>query len=146
MVRWEKVFYSKKKENLTTRLLTTISCGLVSNRLCGYVLRWLDVRRYFCQKPKKAIVKTDQKRMLLLDNCYNIVSGHFFAICIVIFHKTEVQTVILKYLTGLNCNSFKSYGLRCSRRLRASSVNFWKIASDKWPFYDHIWVFFWKLH
>ena len=36
-----------------------------------------------------------------------------------IFHKTEVQTVILKCLTGLNLDWFKSYGLRCSLRLRA---------------------------
>ena len=28
-------------------------------------------------------------------------SGHFFAICMFIFHKTEVQTVILRSLTGL---------------------------------------------
>ena len=84
--------------------------------------------------------------MLLFYNCYKTVSGHFFATCVFIFHKTEVQTVILRCLMGLNCNWFKSYGLRCSRRPRASSVNFWKVASDKWPFYDHIWPLFWKLH
>ena len=72
-------------------------------------------------------VKTDRKWMLLLNNCSKTVSGHFFAICIFIFHKTEVRTVILRCLTGLNCNWLKSYGLRCSRRPRASSVNFWKI-------------------
>ena len=33
---------------------------------------------------------------------------------------------------------FKSYGLRCSRRPHASSVNFKKIATDKWLFYNHI--------
>ena len=82
------------------------------------------------------------KWKLLLNNCHETVSGHLFAICIFIFHKTEVQTVILRCLTGLNCNWFKSYGLRCSRRLRASSVNFWKMSSDKWPLYDHIWPFF----
>ena len=70
------------------------------------------------------------------------VSGHFFAICVFIFHKTEVQTVILRCLTGLNLNWFKSYGLRCNLRPRASSVNSQKIATDKWPFYDQIWPFF----
>ena len=59
-----------------------------------------------------------------------------------ISHKTEIQTVILRHLTGLNHNWFKTYGLRCNRRPRASSVNFWKIASDKLPFYDHICPFF----
>ena len=91
-------------------------------------------------------LKSVRKWMLLFYNCYKTVSGHFFAICIFIFHKTEVQTVILRCLMGLNCNWFKSYGLRCSRRPRASSVNFWKVASNKWPFYDHIWPLFWKLH
>ena len=90
----------------------------------------------------RSYVKSDRKWMLLLNNCYKIVSGHFFAICFFIFHKTEVQTVILRCLTGLNHSWFKSYGFRCSRRPRASSVNFWNLASDKWPFYDHIWPFF----
>ena len=30
-----------------------------------------------------------------------------------IFHKTEVQTVILKCLTSLNTNWFKSYDTKC---------------------------------
>jgi hypothetical protein len=56
--------------------------------------------------------------------------------------KTEVQTVLLRCLTGLNLDWFKSYGLRCSLRPRASLTNFQKIATDKWPFSDHIWPFF----
>ena len=57
-----------------------------------------------------------------------------------IFHKTEVVTVILRCLTGLNLDWFKSYGLRCSLRLRACLANLKKIATNKWPFYDHIWL------
>ena len=60
-------------------------------------------------------IKSDRKWMLLLNNCYKIVSDHFFAICIFIFHKTEVRTVILRCLMGLNLNWFKSYGLKCSK-------------------------------
>ena len=37
-----------------------------------------------------------------------------------IFHKTEVLVVILRCLTGLNLDWFKSYGLRCSLRVHAS--------------------------
>ena len=37
------------------------------------------------------------------------ISGHFFALCVFIFYKTEVQTVILRCLTGLNSDWFKSY-------------------------------------
>ena len=60
-------------------------------------------------------IKSDPKWMLLLNNCYKIVSGHFFAVCIFIFHKTEVQTVILRCLMGLYLNLFKSYGLKCRK-------------------------------
>ena len=38
-----------------------------------------------------------------------IISGNFFANCINIFHKTEVQTVILMWLMGQNLNWFKIY-------------------------------------
>ena len=58
------------------------------------------------------------------------------------FHKTEVQTVILRGLTGLDSDRFNSYDLRCNLKLRASSVNSQKIATDKWKIYDHIWPFF----
>ena len=46
---------------------------------------------------------------------------------------------------GLNLDWFKSYGLRCSLRLHASSANSQRIATDKWPFYDHIWPSFCQL-
>ena len=54
-------------------------------------------------------VKTDRTRMLLLNDCSMISSGHFFAICMSIFHKPESQTVILVYSTALNPNLLKSY-------------------------------------
>ena len=94
-----------------------------------------------CTKLIALIIKSDRKWMLLFNNCYKTISGHFFAICIFFFHKTEVQTLNLRCLTGLNLNWFISYSLRCSRRPCVSSVNFWKIATDKWSFYDHIWPF-----
>jgi hypothetical protein len=53
--------------------------------------------------------------MLLLNNCWKIVSGHFFAMCIFIFHKTEVQTVIFRCLMGINLNWVKSSGLKCNK-------------------------------
>ena len=70
------------------------------------------------------LIKTDPKRMLLLNNCYKTVSDHFFAICILIFHKTEVKTVILRCLIGLDLNWFKSYGLKCSKTQIFSSLYF----------------------
>ena len=57
-------------------------------------------------------------------------SGHFFAICVFIFNKTEVVTVVLRCLMGLNLDWDKSYGLRCSLRPHASSANSQKITTD----------------
>ena len=91
-------------------------------------------------------LKTDPKRMLLLNNCYTTVFGHFFAMCMFIFHKTEVQRVILICLMGLNFNWFKSYGLKCILRLNATLANSQKMATDKWPFYDHFWSFLCQLY
>ena len=51
------------------------------------------------------------------------ISGHFFANCINIFHKTEVQTVILMCLMGQNLNWFKSYDIKWSLRLWACLAN-----------------------
>ena len=42
------------------------------------------------------------------------ISGHFFSICMFIFHKSEVQTVILRCLTDLNLNWFKSVYPKCN--------------------------------
>ena len=70
------------------------------------------------------------------------ISGHFFANHMFIFHKTEVQTVILRGWTDLNLDWFKSYGFRCILRLGASSANSQKVATDKWSFYNHMWSFF----
>ena len=44
------------------------------------------------------------------------ISGHIFANCIDIFHKTEVQKVILRCLRSLYLIWFKSHGTKCSKR------------------------------
>ena len=62
---------------------------------------------------------------------FTTISGHFSANCMFIFHKKEVQTVILRCLTGLNIDWFKNYGLRCKWRPRACLANFQNIATDK---------------
>jgi hypothetical protein len=40
---------------------------------------------------------------------FKTIPGHFFATYMFIFHKTEIQTVILRCLTSLNPNWHKSY-------------------------------------
>ena len=59
-----------------------------------------------------------------------------------IFHKTEVQTVILRCSMGLNLDWFKIYGLWCRWRPRACLANFQNLLTDKWSFYYHILPFF----
>ena len=46
------------------------------------------------------------------------ISGHFFANCINIFHKTEDQTVILIGLMEKKLNWFKSYDTKCTLKPR----------------------------
>ena len=93
------------------------------------------------------LIKTDWKRMLLLNDCYIAVYGHFFALCMLFFHKPEVQTVILICSMGLNLNWHKSYCLKCSLlRLTATLATSQKIATDKWPVYDNFWPFFHQLY
>ena len=48
------------------------------------------------------------EREFINGRCRSI-SGNFLANCINIFHKTEVQTVILMCLSGQNHNWFKSF-------------------------------------
>ena len=92
------------------------------------------------------LIKTVSKWKLLLNDCYMTVSGHFFTICMVIFHKTEVETVVLKYLTYLNLNQLKSYGVKCILSLCPTLANSEKIATDKWWFYHYFWPVFCQLH
>ena len=88
---------------------------------------WTEIYRRWKHSTKGgSILKTDRKRILLLNNCYMTVSGHFFVICMLFFHKTEVQTFILICSTGLNFNWFKSNGLKCSLRPHATLANLQK--------------------
>ena len=45
----------------------------------------------------------------MINGYFTTISVHFFANCIFIFHKTEIQTVILMCLTGLKSDWFKGY-------------------------------------
>ena len=87
-------------------------------------------------------IYSDWKWKILLNDCCRTLFGQFFAVCMFIFHKIEIQTVILKCWTGLLLDWFKRYGLRCNLCRCASSANSQKIATDKWKIYDNIWPFF----
>ena len=110
----------------------------------------------FCQDTRKSqlsdhdwsddLIYSESKQMTITIAHFTTISGHFSANCMFIFHKKEVQTVILRCLTGLNIDWFKNYGLRCKWRPRACLANFQNIATDKWTFYYHIWPFFCQLY
>ena len=44
---------------------------------------------------------------------FRLISCHFFANDMIIFHKTEVQKIILRCLTGLNSDWFNNYDTKC---------------------------------
>ena len=53
---------------------------------------------------------------------FTTTSGHFFANYMSIFHKTEVQTVILRCWTSLYLNWFKSYERNAKKRKNAKNA------------------------
>ena len=69
----------------------------------------------------------------------------FFANHMIICHKTEVQTVVLRCLTSLNLNLFKRCYIKCKYFHFWTRLTHEKISTDKWPFYDHFWPYFWQL-
>ena len=73
-------------------------------------------------------LKSDRKQMLLLCDWYTTVFDHFFAKCIFIFHKAEVQTVSLRCLTDLNPYLFKSYDTKSKYFRFCVSLRFCKLS------------------
>ena len=80
-------------------------------------------------------LKTIYKRMFLYKCPLYDHSWPFFHHMCDIFHKTEVLTIILRCLMGINIDWVKSYGLKCNLRHRASSVRYtvYTHMSKKWP-------------
>ena len=53
-------------------------------------------------------VRKKNENLWLINGHFMTISGHFFAIYMKIFHKTEIQTAILRCLVCLNPNWIKS--------------------------------------
>ena len=68
------------------------------------------------------------KHLQLLNRHFKTIFGHFFANCIFIFHKTEVQTVIFRCSTGLDLNWIKGYDTKRKQTLKRKKHN--------WVFFD----------
>ena len=75
---------------------------------------WLDDNlwhktQFFLSPLIFNFVRKNLENLWLWDDHFLTVFGHFFAIFMNIFHKTEVQMVILRCLVSLNLNWIKSY-------------------------------------
>ena len=123
----QQLFLKNIKYNthaIITHRLYIFLCGLYCKVVCN--AEWLVFHDSFFFQ-----LKTDSKRIFLYKwPLYDLFWPFFCHMC-VFFHKTKVLTVILRFLMGLNFDWVKSYGLRCSLRPHAISVNFQKIATDK---------------
>ena len=91
-------------------------------------------------------VRSEIKETTFWDGHFRTLSGHSVANYIIIFHKTKVPTVILRYLLSLNLNWIKSSDINsyvswqlCFSILEEKKVT--KIAIFQ-PFV----VIFWQLH
>ena len=79
-----------------------------------YLLNWNKSetwknRKFELSISNFAVLKTGRQNLRQLNCSFMTISSHFSAIYIGIFHKTEVQTVILRCWIGLNLNWFKNY-------------------------------------
>ena len=97
--------------------------------LAGLNLDWFKNYGLRCSLRSCACSAKSQKRQLI-NSHFTCISGHFFANYMIIFHKTKVQMVILRCLTGLNLHWFKRYGFRCKMRPCTCLANSQKKATD----------------
>ena len=56
-------------------------------------------------------VRKKNEKLTLINGHFMTISGHFSASLIEIFHKTDVQTVILRCLVSQNLNWIQSYDM-----------------------------------
>ena len=108
--------------------MTILCWGTTYGQRCDIRL-WIYDEKYFqnCSDLLKSVLKW----MSLYKWPFYDHSWPFFGHVCIYLSQTEVLTVILRCLTGLNLDWVKSYGLRCSLRPHASSANSKKIATDK---------------
>ena len=105
--------------------------------LTGPYLIWFKSYDAKCSMRRNAILaksETLHKKFQLINGRFTTIFGHFFANCFCDFHKTEVQTVIFRCLTGLDFNWIKSYDTKRKKILKHKKHNFFdKIAKKmKW--------------
>ena len=80
--------------------------------------------------------KKNTKNLWLINGHFRTISGHFLVNCMKIFHKKEVQTVILRWLVCLNLNWIKSYNLVLVKIIFLSCMTMYHFIASlpKWVF------------
>ena len=68
-----------------------------------------DINHNFFDKCVFQFWKKKIENLSFKNGHFTPISGHFFGTYISIFHKTEIQTVILRCLVCKNCSWIKSY-------------------------------------
>ena len=105
----KRAWLSKLWSHNTTFLYT------VQKRRKSIEMRKLvDSRKNWKKNPKKQLTDTNKREIKLcpqkmVNGRFTTISSHFVDKYLVIFHKTDVQTVILRCWAGLNLNWIKSF-------------------------------------
>ena len=100
---------------------------------------FIDAWKYFSWIHQ---LETDHKNLQLINNRLMTIFSHLFANFKKIFCKTEAQRVILRCLTGLNINWFKSYDTKHKKQKNKNWRN-WR-NWQKWWIYEKIFTSFFK--
>ena len=79
-------------------------------------------------------VRKKTENLWLMNGGFTTISGHFFANYIKIFHKTEIQTVILRCLVCLNLNWIKSNNTILAKLFIFSclKIHYFRASLPKW--------------
>ena len=91
-------------------------------------------------------VRLTHKKRHLINSHFTTISGQFFAYYMIIFHKTEVQTVILRCLVSVNHNWYKTYDTKhknananecfCTKLQKIKNGNMCILRHDFWTNWD----------
>ena len=90
--------------------------------LTGLNLDWFKSYGLRCSLRLHASSANSKKRQLI-NSHFKTIYGHFFANYMFIFHKTEIQTIILRCLTIINPNCSKSYDIKHKNAKNAKNAN-----------------------
>ena len=81
----------------------------------------------------------------MLNSLFTTISGHFCANCMKIFHKIDLQTVILRCWTSLNHDCYKSYDTKHKKHKNSKNTNLTKLVNSCKNIFKYFQAFLWIL-